>query len=89
MKEDSIMEYIPHGVCSHSIHIELDGDTIESVTFIGGCNGNAKGISSLIRGMNVDEAISRLGGITCGDRRTSCPDQLARALVEAKKLGTG
>lgn len=77
------MEYIPHGVCSKAIHIELDGDTIKNVQFVGGCNGNTQGIASLVRGMKVDDAISRMEGITCGFKSTSCPDQLAKALRQA------
>lgn len=72
------------GVCSRSIEIELEGDTVKSVTFNGGCNGNTKGISSLVRGMKVDEVITRLKGTDCGGRGTSCPDQLAKALEQAK-----
>ena len=74
------MDYRPTGVCSQLIRVELDGDTIKKVEFIGGCNGNTKGISSLVKGMNVQDAISRMEGITCGYKTTSCPDQLAKAL---------
>lgn len=77
------MEYIPRGVCSRAIQIELDGDTIKNVQFVGGCNGNTQGIASLVRGMKVDDAISRMEGITCGNKPTSCPDQLAKALRQA------
>lgn len=77
------MEYIPRGVCSRAIQVELDGDTIKNVQFIGGCNGNTQGIASLVRGMKVDDAISRMEGITCGNKSTSCPDQLAKALRQA------
>lgn len=77
------MIYTTKGVCSRSIELELDGDIIKNVEFIGGCNGNTKGISSLVRGMSVDEAISRMEGITCGGKSTSCPDQLAQALKAA------
>ena len=77
------MEYKTRGVCSQAIHIELDGDTIKNVQFIGGCNGNTQGIASLVRGMKVDDAISRMEGITCGNKPTSCPDQLAKALRQA------
>ncbi|MCI9217537.1 TIGR03905 family TSCPD domain-containing protein [Lachnospiraceae bacterium 42-17] len=77
------MEFIPNGVCSRAIHVELDGDTIKNVEFVGGCNGNTQGIASLVRGMRVDDAISRMEGITCGQRSTSCPDQLAKALRKA------
>ena len=78
------MQYRPMGVCSRQINVELDGDTIKSVEFIGGCAGNTMGISHLVKGMNVDEAIERMEGIRCGNKPTSCPDQLAKALRAAK-----
>ena len=76
--------YKPHGVCSRNIDIYINGenDTIESVKFTGGCPGNAIGISSLIKGMKIDEVIARLKGIKCGYKNTSCPDQLAFALYD-------
>ena len=77
--------YKTKGVCSRSIEIEVDGDTIQSVKLNGGCNGNTKGISSLVKGMKVDDVISRLKGTDCGGRGTSCPDQLARALEAMKE----
>lgn len=67
-------------VCSTRIDIELDGDTINSVKYTNGCNGNTQGVAALIAGMKVDDAIRRLDGIDCKGRGTSCPDQLARAL---------
>ena len=76
-------EFTPRGVCSRKIEIELDGDTIHSVRFIGGCAGNTQGIAALVRGMKVQDAISRLEGIRCGFKATSCPDQLATALKNA------
>ena len=76
--------YTPKGVCSRQINIEVNGDTIESVQFVGGCNGNTQGISSLVKGMKVDEVIARLEGINCNGRGTSCPDQLAKALKSIK-----
>ena len=80
------MEYRfkPSGVCSREMIIELDGDIIKSVKIIGGCAGNTVGVSRLIEGMKIDEAIKRLKGIPCGFRSTSCPDQLSIALQEAK-----
>ena len=78
------MQYKTSGTCSKLIDIEIDGDTISSVAFTGGCNGNLSGISSLVRGMKVDDAIAKLKGIRCGMKETSCPDQLARALEEYK-----
>ena len=77
------MDYKTHGVCSSMIHVELDGDKIKDVDFVGGCNGNLQGISSLVKGMKVEDAIERLSGIKCGFKATSCPDQLAKALREA------
>ena len=74
------IRFKPQGVCSREMIIEIEGDIIQNVTIIGGCAGNTVGISHLIRGMKVDEAIKRLKGIPCGSRGTSCPDQLARAL---------
>lgn len=80
------MEYKfkPSGVCSREMIIDLDGDIIKSVKIIGGCAGNTVGVSRLIEGMKIDEAIKRLKGIPCGSRSTSCPDQLSIALQEAK-----
>ncbi len=77
------MDYKPSGVCSRLIQVELDGDTIKSVNFVGGCSGNTQGVARLVEGMDVHEAISRLEGIRCGFRPTSCPDQLAKALRQA------
>ena len=76
--------YIPRGVCSRQIHISIDGDTIKDAKFVGGCSGNTQGICALVKGMKIDDVISRLEGIKCGPRATSCPDQLARALKEYK-----
>lgn len=77
--------YTTHGTCSRQIDIEVnDNNIIEKVQFTGGCSGNTQGVSALVAGMGIDEAISRLEGIKCGPRPTSCPDQLARALREFK-----
>lgn len=76
--------YKPTGVCSRNIEIELDGNRIEKVAFTGGCSGNTQGIAALIVGMDIDDAIARLSGIRCGLKQTSCPDQLARALLHIK-----
>lgn len=78
--------YIPKGVCSRKIELEIEGEQILSVRFFGGCNGNLKGISSLLKGQNIKEVIDRLSGIQCGLKETSCPDQLAIALREALEL---
>lgn len=76
------MVYKTRGTCSREIHIELDGDTLKSVKFIGGCDGNLKGITALVTGMKVTDVIAKLEGIQCHTKGTSCPDQLARALKE-------
>lgn len=74
------MIYKTKGTCSTSIDVELKDGVIDSVKFTGGCNGNLQGISALVKGMKPEEAISRLKGIRCGFKPTSCPDQLAHAL---------
>ena len=78
--------YVPSNrVCSQEMIIELEGDIIKKGTIVGGCAGNTIGVSNLIQGMKIDEAIQRLKGIPCGYRGTSCPDQLSIALQEAKE----
>ena len=77
-------EYNTKGTCSRSIFFEVEDGKVKNVEFMGGCNGNLKGISALIEGMSVEEVISRVEGITCGMKSTSCPDQLAQALKQAK-----
>ena len=81
------MEYRfkPKGVCSQEMIIQLDEDIIKDVKIIGGCAGNTKGVSVLVEGMNINEAIKRLKGIDCRGRGTSCPDQLAKALEKIKE----
>ena len=79
-----VHEYFPVGVCSMKMTIEVEEDIIKSVNFLGGCAGNTQGVASLIKGMNIDEAIKRLKGIDCRGRGTSCPDQLAIALEQIK-----
>ena len=74
------MRYQTKGTCSTAIDVEVKDGRIEFVKFTGGCNGNLQGISALVKGMLVEEAISRLKGIRCGFKNTSCPDQLAKAL---------
>ena len=78
------MQYRPKGVCSQSINFDIKDNKVTNVSFIGGCNGNLQGISRLIEGMDVDEVISRIEGIRCGFKSTSCPDQLAKALPANK-----
>lgn len=80
------MTYKTSGTCSQLIEIETDGDIVKDVKFIGGCHGNTQGVAALVTGMKIDDVISKLKGIKCGMRSTSCPDQLARAL-EAIKAG--
>ncbi len=79
-----VFTYKTTGVCSRSITLDVEDNTIVSAKFEGGCNGNTKGITALVAGMDIDEAISRLEGITCGFKSTSCPDQLANALKSYK-----
>lgn len=74
--------YIPKGVCSKQINIEVEDGIVKSVEYIGGCNGNLKGIGSLVKGMKVEDVIDRVENIKCGMKNTSCPDQLAQALKE-------
>lgn len=85
IRGDFMNKYKTHGVCSRAINFEIDGNTIKHVDFEGGCSGNTQGIGRLVEGMNVDEAICRLSGISCNGRPTSCPDQLARALKQYKE----
>ena len=75
--------YNPKGVCSRQFNIDIEDGIVKSIDIIGGCNGNLKGIKSLITGMKVDEVINKLEGIDCGGKGTSCPDQIAKALKEA------
>lgn len=78
-------EYKPSGVCSVKIKADITDDTINSVEFVGGCSGNTQGISSLVKGMNVNEVVKRLEGIACGFKKTSCPNELAKFLKDYKK----
>lgn len=76
------IEYKTDGVCSRNIIIDVEDGVVTKCKFVGGCSGNTQGVAALVVGMTVEEAISRLKGIRCGLRSTSCPDQLARALSE-------
>ena len=78
-------EYKTKGTCSQKIFFEIEDGKVKNVQFLGGCNGNLQGISKLVEGMDVDEVIARVQGIHCGMKPTSCPDQLATALQEAKE----
>ena len=76
-------EYKTKGTCSRSILFDIENGKVKNVQFIGGCNGNLKGIGALVEGLDVQDVISRVEGIHCGMKSTSCPDQLAQALKEA------
>ncbi len=80
-----MFSYKTSGVCSNTINIEITNNIVERVEFIGGCAGNLLGIGNLVKGMPVDEVISKLKGIDCKSKGTSCPDQLTKALIEWKK----
>mgnify|MGYP003399313243 CR=1 FL=1 len=77
-------EYKTSGTCAQRILFDVVDGKVHNVQFIGGCNGNLKGIAALIEGMDVDTVIERVQGTTCGMKKTSCPDQLAKALIAAK-----
>ena len=79
--------YNTSGTCSREIHFEIEDGKVKNLYFVGGCNGNLQGLGKLVEGMNVDEVIARVEGISCGGRPTSCPDQLAQALKAAKAHG--
>ena len=82
-----IVQYQPKGVCCKMMQIRIKDDIIQDVEFVGGCNGNLSGIGVLVKGMNINDVIPKLGGIPCGSRPTSCPDQLTKGLsayIEAK-----
>lgn len=79
------IEYRTKGTCSRAVIIDVVDDVITECAFVGGCSGNTQGVAALVKGMTVDAAIERLGGIKCGMKNTSCPDQLARALASAKE----
>ena len=76
-------EYATRGTCSRTILFDLEDGKVKNVQFIGGCNGNLKGIGKLVEGMDAQEVISRVEGVNCGNKSTSCPDQLAQALKQA------
>lgn len=78
-------EFTPRGVCSQKMIINVEDGVVRDLQVFGGCNGNLKGISSLVKGMKIEDVIERLDGIRCGMKPTSCPDQLARALKEISK----
>lgn len=76
------IKFRPQGVCSIQIIIDVEDDIVKNVKFVGGCSGNTQGVGALAKGMKVSEVVERLQGIRCGAKPTSCPDQLAKALIE-------
>lgn len=82
-------DYKTQNTCSQLISLDLEGDRIYNVQFMGGCNGNLKAIPILVDGWTVDEIVGKLAGITCGCRPTSCADQLAHAVLEARAAAAG
>ncbi len=80
-----VIQYQTQGVCCAMMQVEIEDGKILDAEFMGGCNGNLKGIKSLIKGMTIDDVIERLKGIPCRDKSTSCPDQLAQCLIQYKE----
>lgn len=74
------IQYQPKGVCSRMMEIDIDNGIVMDLRVYGGCNGNLKGISALVKGMKIEDVVARLEGVTCGFKNTSCPDQIAQAL---------
>ena len=85
MSKQEVIQYKTEGVCCQLMQVAIENDKVVDADFYGGCNGNLQGIRSLIKGMTLDEVIDKLGGIPCGGKTTSCPDQLARCLIEYKQ----
>ena len=79
------IDFRPRGVCSQRMTVEIENGIIRSLRILGGCSGNLQGISRLVEGMEAEEAVKRLEGIRCGFKPTSCPDQLAQALKQARE----
>ena len=82
-----MFQYKTKGTCAQMIVFDVEDNKLKNVKFMGGCNGNLKGIGALVEGMDIDEVISRIEGTTCGMKSTSCPDQLAQALKAVKANG--
>lgn len=76
-----VFQYKPQGVCCQLMQIAVNNDHVEDVQFMGGCHGNLQGIGKLVKGMSIEDVITKLEGIKCGNKPTSCPDQLTQALV--------
>ena len=85
MSKPDIIQFQTEGTCCQVIQVAIQDNKILDAEFYGGCNGNLKGIKELIKGMSVDDVIDKLGGIMCGPKPTSCPDQLARCLIQYKQ----
>ena len=83
MSNEDVIQYQPKGTCSQMMQVKISDNKIVDADFYGGCNGNLKGISALVKGLSCDEVKERLSGIRCGLKPTSCPDQLAKAIDEA------
>lgn len=81
---EQIYQYKTTGTCCQLMQVKVDGETLIDVDFLGGCNGNLQGIKSLVQGMQIDDVIAKLSGISCNGKPTSCPDQLAKCLNEIK-----
>ena len=77
-----IFQYVPQGICAQRIIVDIEDGVIRDLNIVGGCDGNHKGITALVKGMKVEDVKEKLRGIRCGFRDTSCPDQLSRALEE-------
>lgn len=84
-EQAEVIQYQTSGTCCQVMQVAIKGGKILDAEFYGGCHGNLQGIKSLIKGMSVDEVIERLQGIKCGPKSTSCPDQLAKCLIEYKQ----
>ena len=76
------IEYKTRGTCARAVIVDVEDGVITDCEFVGGCSGNTQGVASLVKGMKVEDAVSKIKGIKCGMKSTSCPDQLARALEE-------
>ena len=79
------IEYKTHGTCSRAVIVDVEDGVITDCSFVGGCLGNTQGVAALVIGMKTEDAIAKIKGIKCGMKNTSCPDQLALALLEAEK----
>jgi len=82
--EADMFKFVPHGICPSQIAIKLDGNVVEYVSFTGGCSGNLRAISKIVKGKTIEEVSDMFEGIRCADKSTSCVDQLVHGLWEAK-----